>query len=339
MSHPVMHIVPVFISHAGCTHRCVFCDQTQITGNAAPPSPEDVTALLMNHLSENTKDSVIAFYGGSFTCLNRELQEGYLDAAAGFVGKGMAAYVRLSTRPDCMDAGTAEFLSLHGVRVVELGAQSMDDRVLAESARGHTEADTVIAAGIIKAAGLVLGLQVMAGLPGDSPEGFMRTVRKVAELGPEFVRVYPALVLKGAPLEQLHLRGGYRPLELGEAVSLCADACGYFEENGIKVVRTGLQPSAALEASLVAGPYHPAFGHMVGSELALRRMLSMIETGFGGNVPGRFEFLVNPAELSRYLGINKDNLERLKSLCGAVVSVRPDAGVEKGGLSLRRADQ
>jgi len=334
MSHPVIHIVPVFITHAGCLHRCVFCDQAQITGNSEPPSPEDVTTLLSKHLSERTKDAVIAFYGGSFTCINRGLQEGYLDAAAGFIDKGMAAYVRLSTRPDCVDAGTAGFLRSRGVRVVELGAQSMDDRVLAASARGHTAADTVSAAGFIKAAGLELGVQVMAGLPGDSPEGFMRTVHEVAELGPGLVRVYPALVLKGSPLEKLYLRGEYRPPALEEAVKICADACGYFEERGIKVVRTGLQPSRPLEESLVAGPYHPAFGHMVGSDLALRRMVCLLEDEFGDSVPEWVKFSVNPSELSRYLGINKDNLERLKSLYGPGISIRPDVNVDRGELEV-----
>jgi histone acetyltransferase (RNA polymerase elongator complex component) len=334
MSHPSMHIVPVFITHAGCPHRCVFCDQSGITGNVVPPSTDDVRNLLLKHLSSRTKNAVIAFYGGSFTCIDRELQEAYLGVAGGFVKDGMAAYIRLSTRPDCIDAETAQFLLARGVRVVELGAQSMDDGVLAASARGHRAHDTERAASLIKSAGMELGMQVMAGLPGDSDEGFMRTVRAVAGLRPGFVRVYPALVLKGAPLEKLYQRGEYMPLSLEDAVRLCADACVYFEQKGIKVVRTGLQPSESLESSLVAGPYHPAFGHMVGSEIALRRMVSMVGSEYGENAPDGIGFAVNPSELSRYLGINKDNLDRLKMLYGQAVYIKPDDNVDKGGLRL-----
>lgn len=327
-------IIPVFIPHGGCPHRCIFCDQNDITGKDGPPGPEEVRSQLSGRLGPDTAGAQVAFYGGSFTCLPTELQEGYLGAARGFVDKGCAAGIRLSTRPDCMDEAVAGFLGSMGVSTVELGAQSMDDRVLSASARGHTASDTAKAARAVKDAGIELGIQIMAGLPGDTPEGFIRSVREVVLLGPAFVRVYPVLVVRGAPLERLFARGEYEPLALEDAVPLCADAVEIFDRAGIRVVRTGLQPSAELEDSLVAGPYHPAFGHLVGSEKALRRMASLMDARDGHFHAGGVEFAVNPAELSEYLGIKKGNIKALEEMFGPPVSIVADAGVERGGLTL-----
>lgn len=334
MTHARELIVPVFIPHGGCGHDCVFCNQRNITGKAGAPSPDEVRVQLSARLGADTSHAVIAFYGGSFTCLPRQLQREYLQVAAGFVEQGHARHIRLSTRPDCMDAETTAFLYGMGVRVVELGAQSMDDATLAASARGHTAKDTEAASAAVKAAGLTLGLQVMAGLPGDTPEGFMRTVRRVVELAPSFVRIYPVLVVEGAPLELLYRRCGYAPLTLDEAVLLCADATDIFARAGIKVVRTGLQPSAELEAAVVAGPYHPSFGHLVASELAYRRMLNAARELPGG-ADGRLLFCVNPSELSKYLGIKKANISKLSAaLHHDGVEIKGDASVARGGLAV-----
>lgn len=292
---------------------------------------------LRSRLGPDTPHAVIAFYGGSFTCLPLYVQESYLAVAGGLVSLGYASHVRLSTRPDCMDDAVAEFLYVHGVRVVELGVQSMDDKVLRASARGHVSADTVSASRAVKEAGMELGLQVMAGLPGDTPDGFMRTVERVIGLGPGFVRVYPVLVVRGAPIEALYRRGGYTPLGLDEAVRLCADAVLLFRAAGIKVVRTGLQPTAELEAAVLAGPYHPSFGHMVASELAFRRMLEAVRPEGGCGAFPRIVFSVHPSELSEFLGIRKANIDRLRDALGiAEARVVADVTVTKGELRVTR---
>lgn len=330
-------IVPVFIPHSGCTHSCVFCNQNSITGSATVPGPDDVRRYLASRLGPDTPHAVVAFYGGSFTCLPYALQDAYLSVAAEQVAHRHARHVRLSTRPDCVDGEAASYLYSRGVRVVELGVQSMDDRVLAASARGHTAEDTVEAAGHLRAAGMELGMQVMAGLPSDTTEGFINTVTRVVSMNPDFVRVYPVLVVRGAPLEALYQRGLYRPLGLDDAVTLCARAVSLFRGAGIRVVRTGLQPSAELEAALVDGPYHPAFGHMVSSELALGAMVEAARREYGGAFPERVTFLVNPRELSEYLGIKKGNIERLKLLLGTRdVAIRADITVAECSLTVHR---
>jgi histone acetyltransferase (RNA polymerase elongator complex component) len=325
-------IIPVFIPHAGCPHTCVFCNQNKISGSAQAPSHREVSEYLAGHLSPATEHAVIAFYGGSFTGLPAEEQAGYLDTANEFVRKGHATGIRLSTRPDMLDGEKIRYLINRGVRTVELGVQSMDDSVLVLSGRGHMASDSVRAAGLVKSSGLELGIQLMAGLPGDTAEKFIDTVKQVIEIGPSFVRIYPALVVDGSPLATLWRRGEYVPLELDEAVSLCAQAVKLFRQAGIKVARLGLQPGRELEDSLLAGPYHPAFGHLVESALAFERMEAAIEDMDMGHV----EFLVNPAELSVYKGIKSENIRKMRAYrAGLNADVRADASVQRGGLVVR----
>jgi len=296
----------------GCPHLCVFCNQKNISGASHAPSPEEVASYLDGSLSLGRPEAVVAFYGGTFTAIPLAEQGKYLAIAQRFMAEKRASGIRLSTRPDEMDAQTARFLKERGVRTVELGVQSLDDGVLKKSGRGHTAADAVRAARTVKDAGLELGIQLMAGLPGDSKGKFLKTVLGTVRLKPHFVRIYPALVVEGSELADTWRRGEYIPLTLDEAVELCAEALEIFGTAGIKVIRLGLQPGEELEKSLLAGPYHPSFGHLVKSNIALKKMLKALE-GFGGAAP---QFIVNSRELSIYKGIGGENIKKIKAATG-----------------------
>jgi histone acetyltransferase (RNA polymerase elongator complex component) len=325
-------IIPVFIPYRGCPNQCVFCNQKRITGQPDAPAPQEVVKFLEEHLSENTAHAVIAFYGGSFTGIPLTEQKAYLQAVQPFIQKGFAAGIKMSTRPDYVYEKHMDFLRGYGVRGIELGAQSMDDGVLKASGRGHTAADTVNAAAVIRAAGMELGIQLMAGLPGDTPETFIKSVNRVAILRPDFVRIYPTLVIIGSPLEESWKSGEYVSLGLDEAVQLCTEAVRVFNAEGIPIARMGLQPSRELEESLLAGPYHPAFGHLVSSALAMEKMLAILTDNESGGV----EFLVNPAELSVFKGIRGENIRKFGFITGGMkVRISPDPEVPKGALRFR----
>lgn len=320
-------IIPIFISHQGCPHQCVFCNQNCITGSESPPSPSEVSDYLEQHLGNDTPHAVVAFYGGSFTGLSRELQTEYLEAVNPFIKSGQVSGIRVSTRPDYINEDALRLIKSHGVKTVELGVQSLDGDVLRLSGRGHTAEDSLRAAALVKDNGLELGIQIMAGLPGDNVPKFIATVTRVIEAAPAFVRIYPALVVKGAPLEALWRRGGYEPLSLEDAVSQCVSAVKMFRAAGIKVIRLGLQPSRELEDAVLAGPYHPSFGHLVESELAFERM----SEAMAGACSVKVEFLVNPRELSVYKGIKSYNIEKFKAL-RKEITIRSDEVVQSGGL-------
>lgn len=258
-------IIPVFLPFAGCLHQCVFCDQFGITGADAQPDAGAVRRTIDEHLASwkgaGTKE--IAFYGGSFTALTPESQKAYLEIAFEYVLSGVIDSIRLSTRPDCVRIDSCSFLMSYGVRTVELGAQSMSDTVLRLSGRGHNVDDTRRAVKVLRDSGLNVGLQLMPGLPGDTRMTIITTADEAARLRPDFVRIYPVLVLKGTPLYRMYRSGLYAPWPLIEMVDICRGISAVFREAKIPVIRMGLQPTAELEKSLVAGPYHPSFRSLV----------------------------------------------------------------------------
>jgi len=284
-------IIPFFIVHQGCPHRCVFCNQTSITGQAEGAgqiTPRQVAAGIAARLDRPRRypeaEVQVAFYGGSFTGLPPGRQAELLAAVAPFLEQGLVRAVRLSTRPDCVDHGTAVFLADRGVRIVELGVQSMDAAVLAASGRGYGPGEVGRALRNLRGAGLQVGGQLMVGLPGENSRRAMDSARQLAALAPDFVRIYPTLVVAGSALALDYAAGSYRPLSLHQAVARTARIKAIFDACTIPVVRMGLQDGTALTQHLIAGPHHPAFGEMVLAWLFFKKVRHVLRqrAGKGG---------------------------------------------------------
>ncbi len=258
-------IIPIFLPFGGCAHQCVFCDQKGITGSDALPSSEEVKGTIDAYLYtwKGNGRREVAFYGGSFTALDKNTQSYYLSASYGYIKNGLIDGVRISTRPDNISDEIIGFLKGFFVDTIELGAQSMSDEVLRLSGRGHSASDTESAAGLIKEAGIKLGLQFMPGLPGDTKGSIISTAERIIALSPDFVRVYPALVLRDTPLHKMYLSGRYAPWGLTEMAEVCRGLLNMFNEAKIPVIRVGLQPTRELEDSLVCGPYHPSLRQII----------------------------------------------------------------------------
>lgn len=304
---PRARICPVFVPHMGCPHRCVFCDQNRISGEACPADAGTVRRALAA-VEGPASETELAFYGGSFTAVPESQQRELLEAAADHVAAGGS--IRISTRPDAVDAEKLAFLKSFGVRTVELGCQSMDDEVLRASGRGHTAQDTVKAAAAVRGAGLGLILQMMTGLPGDTEARSLATARALADLEPDGVRIYPTVILRGTPLYRMWKSGAYREHTVDEAARWCAGVLPVFEERGITVIRLGLNPSEELSGGQAAGgAYHPAFGQVVASLRFLEEMRRRLD---GGPRTGRADILVHPANLSAAAGHGGVNRKALR---------------------------
>ncbi|MEN8136507.1 MAG: radical SAM protein [Thermodesulfobacteriota bacterium] len=316
-------VIPFFISHQGCPHRCVFCNQHVITGQPAGPGADAdrIRPEIVEHLQRPRRPSrqgvQVAFYGGSFTGLPETRQRELLGAVQPFLENGKVDQIRLSTRPDYIDPDITAFLKSHGVGIVELGVQSMDDTVLAASGRGHTAADSERAIKCLQDGGLEVGVQLMVGLPGDRPGLIFKGVERLASLRPDLARIYPAVVLKGSELEDQYRSGGYRPLGLAKAVVISGRVKEILDAYGVRVVRIGLQETDGLQTDIVAGPYHPAFGEMVLSRNLYRQVMTAL-AGLKGS--GRWQLRVAAADQSVLRGPGNSNLRRLtaKGLLGDV---------------------
>ncbi len=231
------------------------------------PHPGEVVEIIERNLATIPpgSDTEIGFFGGNFTGIEPEEQQSYLKIAEKYVKAGKVKSIRLSTRPDYIDNERLAMLCKYTVTTIELGAQSLDDEVLRLSGRGHTAKDVEQASKLILEQGFSLGLQMMIGLPGDTAGKSLATSRRIVELGASCTRIYPTLVIRDTQLEKMYLVGDYVSLKLDEAVETCAEIAEIFEEAGVKILRIGLHPSEGLLGgeSLVAGPFHAAFGELV----------------------------------------------------------------------------
>lgn len=307
-------IIPIFIPNAGCPHLCVFCDQNEITGvRSNKVNAKTIYDKVNSYLDTRPdweKEVELAYFGGSFTSLPMKRQKELLQAGADLIDKGLIDSLRISTRPDSISEKIIENLISYGVKTVELGVQSMTDEILDRSNRGHTAEDTVKAVEIIKQYRLFWIAQIMPGLPGDTTETIFSTAKRVTELKPQGVRIYPALVIKGTELERLYNEGSYLPLTLDETISILKGIVHLFDESEIPIIRIGLKPSDELERSVVSGPYHPSIGSMVMESIMYDRIFTEIDRlSF---VPNTLTVKVNPSRISSAVGSNKINVINLK---------------------------
>jgi len=307
-------IVPFFISHQGCPHQCIFCDQRAITGvSGRLPSAGEIVQKVEDWLLSAQAGSVeVAFFGGTFTALPAESMEMLLAPLQPLLRSGKVSCIRVSTRPDALDGSIVTFLSNYGVNLVELGVQSMDDTVLARAGRGHMAAHCETAFSLLRSAGMRVGAQLMPGLPGDAPEGAIESLRRVLRLRPDLLRIYPAVVLKGTELARLYRSGSYLPLSLDEAVRICKVMLQMAAVAGIPVVRVGLHPGDDLTSGgeLLAGPYHPAFRQLAEGE-RWYDLLTILCAGFAGGE--ELEIRVAPARVSDLVGHKRINVRRIEA--------------------------
>lgn len=327
-------IIPVFIPHEGCPHRCVFCEQRTITAQKEERIGPDHVASVLKQATASARFDVkrkpeVAFYGGTFTGLQKRQMVRLLKAVEPFMDQGLIQSIRVSTRPDALDEDRLTILKTHGVRTVELGVQSMNDEVLAYSKRGHTARDSVEAVQTLKTAGFGVGVQLMPGLPGDSKDVFTDTVQSVLRLEPDMVRLYPTVVIRGTQLARMYAQGRYHPLTLDEAVDRCVEATVRLETNQIPVIRIGLHgsPSLAEKGQIVAGPWHPAFGFLVRSAIHHRKVASDLPA----TVQGRIRLFAPRREIPLLRGHRNQGILAIEHRTGSkVVNILPDDQVPEG---------
>lgn len=352
--------ISIFVPHIGCPNMCSFCNQHTISGAQSAPTAEEVHDICEKAFGEikSPADTEIAFFGGSFTAIPRGYMLELLEAVQDFIGEGKFRGIRISTRPDCIDRPILELLKRYGVTSIELGAQSMSDNVLAANDRGHTAQDVVNASRLIREYGFELGLQMMIGLYKSTGDNELETVRRIIEIHPDTVRIYPVVILKGTKLAELYQSGEYEFFDgagcgdcFEDAVALAAGAMEEFEENNIKVIKVGLHASEFVENDMIGGFYHPAFRELCESLIYQNRMYSEILKAVGLFYPqkydekkvseklaklcGEYIFAVNPKCISKALGHKKSNYNEFKSQ-GITIKVIGDENVPKYKCELRR---
>lgn len=280
--------IPIFVPHLGCPHDCVFCNQKKITGQGHEINKAEVIREIeacLKTMKGKRYPIEVAFFGGSFTGIDEKKQNQYLEIARRYLHDGHIHGIRLSTRPDYISEEIVERLIEYGVTTIELGVQSLDESVLRASNRGHSLLDVHRAVGIIKALGrregthLKLGLQMMIGLPEDSIDKAKHTAHEIISLKPDFVRIYPTVVIKDTELEALYESGHYRAMTVDVATDWLSELMPIFTSSGVPIIRVGLQPTDALTngGDMIAGAYHPSMGQLAQAKIIRKHLVNRIE--------------------------------------------------------------
>ncbi|NWG04304.1 MAG: radical SAM protein, partial [Syntrophaceae bacterium] len=329
-------ILPIFLPNLGCHERCLFCNQRPSTKEL--PSPSSIGEFIECSLikippGKREGEKQVAFYGGSFTAIPMEDQVRYLKEVRPFLTTGLIDSIRISTRPDALNGEVLSLLQEYGVKTIEIGTQSMNDEVLFLSRRGHSAKDTIDAIQRLKQQSFEVGLHLMIGLPSDTFDRFLKTLDQIIELKPNFVRIHPTLVLKGAPLENLWRAGQYDPLSLDEAVQWLKKGIIKLERASIPVARIGLQPTQDLDRDYLAGPYHPALHQLVDSSIFFDIATSLLQAS---QKNGQALFLCHPKEVSNLRGQKNETILKLKrDFKLSKVSIEGRQELPRGSLGLQ----
>ena len=314
---------------------CSFCNQRSISGSQKDLTPDDIHSAAQTAIASLSEKEAaggeIAFFGGSFTMIERDYMISLLEAAHEYIRKGIFKGIRISTRPDGINPEICGILRKYGVTAVELGAQSLDDKVLLMNERGHTAKQVEDATLMLKEYGFEVGLQMMTGLYGSDDADSISTAEKIIAMMPDTVRIYPTVVIKGTKLCELMQSGVYSPKGVSETVDLCAKLIPMFENAGIKVIRVGLHSGGNVEEDYVGGAYHPALREICESRIYYNNALSMLEK-LG---KGSYILNVNPREISKMTGQKKENLSKLREK-GYECTVKGAEGLAKYEIEIQR---
>ncbi len=325
--------IPIFVPHEGCPFDCTFCNQRRITGSDTSMTEDEVKNTIEKYLEtlpKTNRSIEVAFFGGSFTGISPKKQIAFLEIAHKFIMSSKIDGIRLSTRPDYISPEILDRLEKYGVTAIELGVQSMDDEVLKLSGRGHTKQDVIKAVKLIRQYPFKLGLQMMTGLPGDTFQKSVNTAKEIITLKPDFVRIYPTLVLKDTYLEKMYMKGDYKPQSLDEAVTLLKTLLPIFYKSNIDIIRVALAVTDEISpnGSVVAGPFHSAMRELAEGEIYFDEICKLLDSDNQiRNVS------VIPEDISKAIGNGKKNMKRIKEKYGFEIKIKPNSMLKKWQVS------
>lgn len=308
-----------------------FVTKEKISGQMKKVTENDVRDTIdfyLNNFKEKNSYKEVAFYGGSFTGIEPEIQESLLKTVYEYIKAKKIDAIRVSTRPDYIDKTVLKRLRKYKVKTIELGVQSTNNYILEKCRRGHTYEDVVKASKLIRRYRFKLGHQMMIGLPESTELDDINTAKDLIKLKPKMVRIYPVLVIKGTKLEEEYNSGEYIPLSVDQAVERCKELCYLFGKKKINVIRIGLQSTDTIcsptnsGSEVVAGPYHETFRQLVESSIYYDTIVDKIKKI--NTKAKEVEITVNPQNINNVVGFKKENIRKLKEMYDVDIVVKQD---------------
>ncbi len=304
-------VVPVSLGCCPAAPRCILCPPPE------PPSPALVDALVAHYRTERAHPAdelIVAFFGGP------PPGDDLLEAI------GPLSF-SLRVRPDLLSRGEAERLVARGAVAVELDALTFDDRALGRAGRAYRGALVLEMLDGLRALGVRVGIVLAPGLPGTWHDLCVEDATRAAPRV-DTARLHPVLVLAGARLEAAHSDGRYAPLSLGAAVTVCRDMVDVLEDEGVEVIRVGLQPGPDGFGRAVAGPAHSALRQLVEARRVRDHLLQRLD----GTPPGSHIVIkCAPRDETRTRGPFNQHVRDLRAERGlADIDIEPDPALDRG---------
>lgn len=320
--------VCLYVGIPFCPTRCAYCSFVSQSVEKSMGLVEPFLDALRREI-EATAEAVrraslrpVALYMGGGTPTT--LSAGQLDwlcsrLEENFDLSALREYTVEAGRPDTISADKLEALRRHGVRRVSVNPQSMSDSVLEAIGRRHTAADIVAALELVRAAGgFDVNMDLIAGLPSDTQEGFGATLEAVLGLRPENVTVHTLSMKRGS---RLHLEGG--PLPGAEEVGRMLSAA----MSGLSAA--GYSPYYLYRQKYMSGGFENVGWSLPGHEslyniCIMEELCGIISMGAGGSTKlvgpgGRLERFFAPKYPQEYIngieGVRADK-ERIVEFYG-----------------------
>ena len=328
------YIIPIFISHVGCPHQCVFCNQDRIARTlqkeVTAEEVEDTIKEYLTTIDKNKATVEVSFFGGTFTAIPVNKQKELLRVAKEYKEKGLINKIRMSTRPDAINSYILNYLKEYKVDIIELGVQSLNNEILRLSGRGHSAEDVEKSSKLIKEFGFTLGHQIMPGLPGDNFEKDIETAKKSIEMKPDICRIYPSLVIKDTPMEEMYYRGSYKPYTLEEAVEISKNLYKLYKEANVNIIRIGLQPTdtITLGKDVISGPFHPAFRELVEGSLICDKIQNSVSPEEDIIIE------INSKDLSKLYANKKVYFNKLKENNKGSITVKTNDKIARDNINI-----
>ena len=202
--------ISLYVGIPFCPTRCVYCSFV----SAATEKSRHLIAPYLSALEQEIRAAgenlranphpirTLYIGGGTPTTLSARQLEWLLDTLRRELDLSKCLELTVEAgRPDTLDREKLQVLRDHGATRISINPQTMDDRVLAIMGRSHTSADILRAYEEALAVGhRDINMDLIAGLPGDTPEGFRRTLEKVLSLAPTSITVHTLALKKAAAL-------------------------------------------------------------------------------------------------------------------------------------------
>lgn len=301
-------ILPLFLHHMGCPHRCSYCNQSILNGTKKNKTIAECRAYICAILEENPGRSFdLAFYGASFTNMDLAIQKAYLDLITEYP---QLEKIILSTRPDGLSKAAVNQLKKYPILGIEIGVESLNRKTLNTINRNYTKEQVFDAIELCRQENIDLSAHLMIGLPFQTREGAREDLLTLINKGVKKVRIHPTIILKNTELEKMYRQEDFTPWTLEESIDCCADLLELCNQKDVKVLRLGLQPTSTLleSGNIIAGPYHPAFGELCFNRIYRRILEKEVKQNPGGN------FIISyPQKIeSKLIGQHRSNITYLQ---------------------------